>query len=88
VPMRTTVTLESALLKQAEREALRRGTTLTALIEQGLRLVLSLPAQGAPWPGVQLPVSTAGSGALPGVDLNDSATLLEVMEGCPLTRGK
>lgn len=38
--MRTTVRLEESLMSQARREAARRGITLTALIEQGLRLVL------------------------------------------------
>jgi hypothetical protein len=38
--MRTTVRLEDGLLKQAKREAERRATTLTALIEQGLRLAI------------------------------------------------
>lgn len=33
--------LEDSLLEQAKREAARRHETLTALIEQGLRLVLA-----------------------------------------------
>src|SRR5438105_4045575 len=39
--MRTTVRLDDALLEQAKREAARRRETLTALIEQGLRLLLA-----------------------------------------------
>ena len=78
--MRTTVRLNEALLQQAKREAARRGETLTALIENGLRLVLapSRPAQRRP--RVTLPVCRAGGGTLPGVDLADSAALLDVME--------
>jgi predicted DNA-binding ribbon-helix-helix protein len=39
--MRTTVRLNDALLKAAKREAAKRDETLTALIDQGLRLVLA-----------------------------------------------
>lgn len=79
--MRTTVRLDDALLEQAKREAARRGETLTALIEKGLRLVLaqSRPARGRR--RVVLPVCRAGGGVLPGVDLNDSAALLDLLEG-------
>jgi hypothetical protein len=79
--MRTTVRLNDALLGQAKREAQRRGETLTALIEQGLRLVLAQPRPVARRPRVVLPVCSAGGGTLPGVDLNDSAGLLDRMEG-------
>ena len=79
--MRTTVRLQDALLEQARREAARRHETLTSLIEQGIRLVL---AQSRPQPWrkrVTLPVCHRGGGTLPGVDLNDSSALLDVMEG-------
>ena len=78
--MRTTVRLEDSLLRQAKREASRQGTTLTGLIEQGLRLVLARPAKPVDRPWVQIPVSNARGGTLPGIDLNDSAALLELME--------
>ncbi len=79
--MRTTVRLDENLLRDAKREAQKRGETLTALIKQGLRLVL---AGSRPRPArarVKLPVSRAGGGTLPGVDLNDSAALLDRMDG-------
>jgi hypothetical protein len=79
--MRTTVRLDEALLGQAKREAQRRGETLTALIEQGLRLVLAQSRPVTRRPRVVLPVCRAGGGTLPGVDLNDSAALLDRMEG-------
>jgi hypothetical protein len=79
--MRTTVRLEEALINQAKREAERRGETLTALIEQGLRLVLAQSRSRRPRERVKLPVSEAGGGVLPGIDLNDSAALLDIMEG-------
>jgi hypothetical protein len=78
--MRTTVRLEDALINQAKREADRRGETLTALIEQGLRLVLAQSRENPARERVKLPVSDAGGGVLPGVDLDDSAALLDWME--------
>jgi hypothetical protein len=79
--MRTTVRLDDALLDRAKREAARRGETLTALIERGLRLVLAKPEKHAAKRRVEIPVCHAGGGTLPGVDLDDSATLLDVLEG-------
>lgn len=79
--MRTTIRLDDALLDRARREARRRGTTLTALIEEGLQTVLRTRQAPAPPSGFRLPVCNAGGGTLPGVDLNDSADLLERMEG-------
>ena len=78
--MRTTVRLEDSLLEQAKREAGRRHLTLTALIEQGLRLVLAQSRSQPHRKRVALPVSRARGGVLLGVDLNDSSALLDVME--------
>jgi hypothetical protein len=79
--MRTTVRFDNGLLEQAKREASRRGETLTALMEQGLRLVLAQSRPARRRPRVTLPVCRAGGGVLPGVDLTDSAAVLDVMEG-------
>lgn len=79
--MRTTVRLDDALLERARREAARRGETLTALIERGLRLVLARPERIVQKSPVDLPVCREGGGTLPGVDLDDSATLLDIVEG-------
>jgi hypothetical protein len=79
--MRTTVRLEEGLLAQAKREAERRGITLTALIEHGLRLALRRPRPGPRDARIQLPVSRARGGTVPGVDLDDSAAVLDRMDG-------
>lgn len=78
--MRTTVRLDEGLLEQARREAARRGVTLTALIEQGLRMALRRPLPTSRAQRVQLPVSRATGGVRPGIDLNDSADLLDRMD--------
>jgi hypothetical protein len=82
--MRTTVRLDDGLLEQARAEARRRGQTLTALIEQGLRRELASSKAVSPRPRVELPVFEP-SGLMPGVDLSNNASLLEIMEeGIPL----
>ncbi len=78
--MRTTVRLDGALLEKAKREAARRGETLTSLIEKGLRLVLARPGKYAARHRVRLPVCRAGGGTMPGVDIANSADLLDRME--------
>ena len=76
--MRTTVRLDPQLLRQAKKRAAESGRTLTALLEEGLRLVLA-PRRPAPAPPVALP--TAGTGGLrAGVDLDDSAALYDLMD--------
>jgi Ribbon-helix-helix protein, copG family len=78
--MRTTVRLDDTLLDQLTGEAAKRHQTLTDLIEQGLRMVLAQPhpsrTRRRP---VVLPVSGQG-GLQSGVDLANSAALLDVME--------
>lgn len=79
--MRTTVSLDAPLLEQARREAAKRGTTVTALIESGLRRELAHPLPSEERQPVRLIVCTAGGGTLPGVNLDDSPALLDLMDG-------
>ena len=78
--MRTTVRLDEPLLASAQQEARRRGVTLTALIEEGLRLVLRRPLRRIDRPVVVLPEYRASGGTLPGIDLDDSASLLDPVD--------
>jgi hypothetical protein len=79
--MRTTVRLDDRLLEQAKKEAAKQGKTLTAFMDEAIRHALAKPDGRRPRKRVRLPVSLATGGTLPGVDLNDSAALLEIMEG-------
>jgi hypothetical protein len=77
--MRTTIHIDDDLLTRAKVHAARTGRTLTALIEDALRAAL---AQGRASRGrerIELPAFGAG-GLLPGVDLDDSAALIDAME--------
>jgi len=76
--MRTTVRINDALLKRAKKRAAHEGRTLTSLVEEGLAVILA-EAKGSRSGQVQLPVSKASGGVLPGVDLNRSSDLEEVM---------
>lgn len=78
--MRTTVRLNDALLAQVKQEAARRGETLTALIEQGLRLVLTRAHEPKHRRRVTLPTCRATGGVLPGIDLDDTSAVLDAME--------
>ncbi len=79
--------MDDGLLEQAKREAQRRGKTLTALIEESLRRELLRSQRGRAPQRVELPVSDCSGGLMPGVDLNNSAALLEIMEeGLPLDK--
>lgn len=76
--MRTTVRLRNDLLKRARERAAADGRTLTSLIEEGLVRVLDEP-QSRRSRKVTLPVSRARGGVLPGVDLNRSGDLEDLM---------
>jgi len=79
--MRTTVRLHDSLLERAKREAARRGTTLTRLIEQGLQMVLARPGGTRLRSRISLPVCRRGGGTLPEVDLDNSVATLDRLEG-------
>ena len=76
--MRTTVRIKDDLLKQAKKRAADEGRTLTSLIEDSLALILAKPKTSRR-KRVELPVSKASGGVLPGIDLNHSSDLEEVM---------
>jgi hypothetical protein len=78
--MRTTVKIDDRLLAEAKARAARSGRTLAAVIEDALRESLGRSDRGGGRPPPDLPVSRGGR-LQPGVDLDDSAALLELMEG-------
>jgi hypothetical protein len=78
--MRTTIRLDDAFMAKVKREAVKRGETLTSLVERGLRLVLAQPARHIGRAIVRLPICQMGGGTLPRVDIGNSADLLDQME--------
>ncbi len=77
--MRTTINLPDDLLIRARQRAAASNRTLTAVIEEALRLALDRTSQTPAGGEVRL-VTYGTGGVRPGVDLDDSAALLEVME--------
>jgi hypothetical protein len=78
--MRTTIRLDDQLLVEAKKLAAERGTTLTAMVEDALRETLA--RRRPPHPRKKLRLTTFGHGGLrPHVDLDDTAALLDRMEG-------
>jgi len=76
--MRTTVRIDESLLGDAKALGARTGRTLTKVIEDALRETLS---RGDPSKDrVEIPVYRGTGGLRPGVDLDNSAALLDLME--------
>lgn len=73
---RTTVRLPAELLARAKRKAAAEGRTLTALIEDGLRMVVS--NKGIKAKRILPRTSTATGGLRPGIDISNSAALQEM----------
>jgi hypothetical protein len=77
--MRTTVRLDEHLLAEAKKHAAETGRTLTAVIEESLREALARRRGSRSRRPIRLR-TVKGDGPRPGVDLDDSAALLELME--------
>jgi hypothetical protein len=77
--MRTTVRLRDDLLKRAKKRAAEERRTLASVVEEGVALVLARPAKRCQ-DRIELPVSRASGGVLPGVDLNRSTDIEALME--------
>ena len=76
--MRTTINIDDSLLAEARQVAARTGRSLTAVVEDALRESLHRRHHTARR-AVELP--TFGEGDVqPGVDLDDSAALLDLMD--------
>ena len=78
--MRTTIRMHDDLLAAAKAEAASSNQSLTAFIEEAVRRQLAARHRAQESATPELPVF-AGDGLLPGVDLDDSAALLDLMEG-------
>jgi hypothetical protein len=77
--MRTTIRIDDQLLKEAKQLAARSGKSLTSIIEDALRESLARQRGSGRREPVRL-VTFKGQGLLPGVDLDDSAALLDMMD--------
>jgi len=77
--MKTTLNIDDSVMQRLREEAARRGTTMSSLVEAGLRRVLAKPVAAEPQtPLPPLPMWNSG-GRL--VDIDDRDALYRAMEG-------
>ena len=78
-PMKTTLNIDDTLMRELREEAARRGTTMSALVEAGLRRVLE---ERAPYRTGQdtLPPLPAWHGGQTLVDIANRDALYRAME--------
>jgi hypothetical protein len=77
--MRTTIRLDDQLLVAVKKLAAEKGTTMTAIIDDALRQALARRKASKRRSRVRL-TTFGGRGLQPGVDLDDTASLIDRME--------
>jgi len=78
--MRTTIRLDDDLIERTKRYGLDHGKTFTSIVREALVTYLARSEPAFTKGEVVLPTSGRG-GTLPGVDLDNSATLADIMDG-------
>ena len=78
--MRTTINLPDDLILRAKQAALESDTTLTEIIANALREALSKRGSKKPRRDFKIVASGRG-GVFPGVDLSNTSSLLDLMDG-------
>ena len=78
-PMKTTLNIDESIMQRLREEAARRGTTMSALVEAGLRRVLAPSVAIGERPERLSPLPTWDSGGHL-VDIDDRDALYRAME--------
>lgn len=78
--MRTTVRLDDGLFREVKRLAAETHRTFAAILEDAVRELIERRRRARAAPDAELPVFR-GKGLQPGVDLDNSAALFDLMEG-------
>jgi len=77
--MKTTLILDDEVHRQAKQVSARLGIPLTRFIEEAIRLRISTESSRRNEPVRKLPVCKKKGGLRPGVDLDNSADLLDLL---------
>lgn len=77
--MRTTLQIDDQLMRAAKKLAAETGRTLASVVEDALRRALAGGDRPTKHRPSKLPVFSMG-GTLPGVDLDNTAALIDLME--------
>ena len=75
--MKTTLNIDDTVMRRLREEAARRGTTMSNIVEAGLRRILNEDAAAEPSPRLKLPTWRSG-GLL--VDISNREELYRAME--------
>ena len=78
--MKTTLLLDDEVHRQAKQASARLGIPLTRFIEEAIRLRISTDAARRAEPVHKLPVERSKGGLRPGVDLDNAAELLDMLD--------
>ena len=79
--MKTTLDIQDDLLARAKALAAHERSSLTALIEDGLRLRLRKPGRPESAKPPRLPIHRGKGGLMPGVDPTSNRSMLEAADG-------
>ncbi len=80
--MKTTLDIDDNLLRNAKVLAAKQGSSLTRLIEEGLRMRLTArPVTTTAARDFKLPVSQCKGGLLPGIDPTSNRSMLDAADG-------
>ena len=77
--MKTTLIIDDSVMRRLREEAARRGTTMSSLVEAGLRRVLSEPGS-TDAPSAELPPLPTWNGGKELVDISNRDLLYRAME--------
>lgn len=77
--MKTTLNIDETLMRQLREEAAQRGITMSALVEAGLRSVLTTRTPSDGQPGTLPPLPTWRSGGFK-VDISNRKELYRIMD--------
>ena len=78
--MKTTLILDDEVHRQAKQVSARLGIPLTRFIEEAIRLRISSESARRNEPVRKLPVCKKKGGLRPGIDLDNSADLLDLLD--------
>lgn len=78
--MRTTINIDDQLLNYAKHLAVKQGITLARVIENALRELLAQQEAKIQAHQPTRLMTVSGTGVKPGIDLDNSRSLLDVMD--------
>jgi hypothetical protein len=78
--MKTTLLLDDEVHRQAKQASARLGIPLTKFVEEAIRLRIITDAARRTEPICKLPVDESKGGLQPGVDLDNTAELLDMLD--------